>query len=76
MALTNPFTVDGDVEGLIFDDELTLTIPYTIAENGCSGVASGTGVIADGGGSVVGHLDIADECDGPSGATFSLTLGG
>jgi hypothetical protein len=25
MALTNPFTVDGDVEGLLFEDELTLT---------------------------------------------------
>jgi hypothetical protein len=26
MALTNPFTVDGDVEGLLFEDELTLTV--------------------------------------------------
>ena len=74
MALTNPFTVDGDVEGLLFDDELTISIPYTIAENGCNGVTAGTGVVSEGGGSIVGHMDIADECGGPTGATFSLTL--
>lgn len=76
MALTNPFTVDGDVEGLLFEDELTITVPYTIAENGCSGVAAGTGIVTEGGGSVAGHVDIADECGGPTGATFSMTLGG
>jgi len=75
MALTNPFTVDGEVEGLLFEDELTISIPYTIAENGCSGVTAGTGVVSEGGGSIVGHMDIADECGGPTGATFSLTLG-
>lgn len=73
MELRDPATVEGDVEGLIFEDELTITIPYTIIDNGCSGVASGLGVIAEGGDSVTGHVDIADECGGPSGATFTLT---
>ena len=76
MALTSPFTVEGEVDGLLFEDELTISIPYTIAENGCSGVAAGTGIVAEGGGSIDGHMDIADECEGASGATFSLTLRG
>jgi hypothetical protein len=75
MALRSPATVDGSVEGLIIGAELSITVPYAIVENGCGGVASGSGIIAEGGGSVTGDVDINDECQGaPFSATFTLTL--
>lgn len=74
MALRDPVTVDGELEGEIVGAELTLTVPYSIVENGCSGVASGTGVIAEGGGSVSGSVEIEDECAGaPFAAEFTFT---
>lgn len=74
MAIRDPVTIDGDVEGLIMGAELTLTVPYSTVENGCSGVASGGGVVAEGGGSVSGTVEINDECAGaPMGATFTFT---
>ncbi len=74
MALRDPFTIDGDVEGLIEGSLLTMTVPYAIVENGCTGVASGTGEIAEGGGSVTGEVEIMDECEGaPFAADFTLT---
>jgi hypothetical protein len=75
MALNSPATVDGTVEGLIVGAELEISIPYAILENGCGGVAAGSGIIAEGGGSVSGDVDINDECqDAPLSATFTLTL--
>lgn len=75
MAILDPVTIDGDVEGLILGAELTLTVPYSIVENGCSGVASGGGVVSEGGGSVAGTVEINDECAGaPMAATFTFTL--
>jgi hypothetical protein len=74
MALQDPFTVDGDVAGIIEGSLFTMTVPYTIVENGCAGVATGTGEIAEGGGTVSGEIEIADECEGaPMGADFTLT---
>lgn len=75
MALRDPVTVDGELEGLIVGAELTMTVPYSIVENGCSGVASGSGVIVEGGGSVTGSVEIDDECSGaPFSAEFTFTL--
>lgn len=75
MAIRDPVTIDGDLEGLIIGAELTLTVPYSIIENGCSGVASGDGVVAEGGGSVAGTVEINDECAGaPFAADFTFTL--
>lgn len=75
MAIRDPMTIDGDVEGLIVGADMTLTVPYSIVENGCSGVASGGGIVAEGGGSVSGSVDIDDECAGaPFAAEFTLTL--
>jgi hypothetical protein len=74
MALRDPFTVDGDLEGIIEGSLFTMTVPYTIVENGCAGVATGTGEIAEGGGTVTGEVEIADECQGaPMGASFTLS---
>lgn len=73
MTLTDPMTVDGTVEGLVVGSELTVTISYTIPDTGCSGVASGGGTIAEGGGQVVGDVEILDECGGaPLTATFTF----
>lgn len=75
MALDNPFTIEGEVEGLVVGSELTVTVPYMIAETGCAGVAVGGGEITEGGRSVVGSVEIEDECgEGPSTATFTLSL--
>lgn len=74
MALRDPFTVEGDVTGLIQGSLLTMSVPYTILENGCAGVAAGTGEIAEGGGMISGEVEIADECEGaPMGASFTFT---
>lgn len=74
MALTDPLAIDGSAEGLVVGAQLTITVSYTIPENGCSGVASGTGTIADGGGEVVGDVEIDDECgDAPLAAAFTFT---
>ena len=73
LALDNPFTVTGDIEGVIDGSEMSLTMPYAIEETGCTGVASGIAQIAEGGGSLDGMIDIADDCgEAPSTATFSL----
>lgn len=75
MAIRDPVTIDGDLEGLIVGAELTMTVPYSIVENGCSGVASGGGVVSEGGGSVAGTVEIDDECSGaPFSAEFTFTL--
>lgn len=72
MALTDPFTVTGEIEGLVVGSQLTITVPYQIEETGSSGVASGTAEIAEGGASVVGSVDISDDSGGPSAASFTL----
>lgn len=74
MALRDPFTIDGDLEGTIVGAELTISVPYSIVENGCSGVAAGGGTVAEGGGSVTGSVEINDECAGaPFAAEFTFT---
>ncbi len=74
MAINDPVTIDGDLEGLIIGAELTMTVPYSVIENGCSGVASGGGVVAEGGGAVSGTVEINDECgDAPFAADFTFT---
>lgn len=73
MSLSNPVVVNGTVEGLIVGAELSISVPYEIPDNGCTGVASGTAIIEEGGGAVNGSVDIADECGGaPLSAAFTL----
>lgn len=74
MSLTDPMTIGGTAEGLVVGAQLQIAVSYTIPDTGCSGVASGTGTIEEGGGRVAGDVEIEDECgDAPSAATFALT---
>lgn len=74
MNVTSPATITGPVEGMVKGDTLTFESNYEIAENGCSGIVTGTGVIAEGGGSVSGSMDVYDACgDVTLEGSFDLT---
>lgn len=76
LALVDPVALEGTAEGRIVGAQLTLTVSYTIPETGCSGVASGGGTIAEGGGRVAGDVEIDDECGGaPTASSFTFTRG-
>lgn len=80
MALTDPLGVDGTIEGALIPDEdgnytmVDVTVTYTIPDVNCGGVGLGTGAIEEGGGTVVGSMEITDDCQGPISVTFTLTL--
>lgn len=74
MSLVNPAAIDGTVEGLVVGADLSMTVDYIIVDQGCGGVATGGGVIEEGGSGVSGSVEISDECGGgaPLSATFTL----
>lgn len=78
MSLTDPAAIEGTVEGLVVGADLSLSVDYEIVDQGCGGVASGSGVIDEGGGAASGSVEISDACGGgaPTGATFTLTRAG
>ena len=74
MSVTSPVTITGTVNGMISADTLTFESSYEIAENGCTGIVTGVGVIADGGGTVSGSMDVYDACaDQTLQGSFDLT---
>lgn len=74
MNVTSPATITGSVNGTIAADTLTFESAYEIAENGCTGIVTGVGVIAEGGGAVNGSMDVYDECaDQTLEGSFALT---
>lgn len=74
MNVTSPATITGSVEGMISADTLTFESDYEIADNGCSGIVTGVGVVAEGGGSVSGTMDVYDACgDVTLEGSFDLT---
>lgn len=74
MNVTSPATITGTVNGTIAADTLTFESHYEIAENGCSGIVTGVGVIVDGGGAVSGSMDVFDACaDQTLEGSFDLT---
>ena len=72
VTLTDPFTVRGEVEGLVVGSQLSITFPYEIDETGGSGVATGTAEISEGGASIAGSLEIIDDSGGPAAASFTF----
>lgn len=72
--LTGPENVVGDFSGSIAGDTLTFESNYERA-GGCTGVLSGQGIIAEGGGSAAGDAVVDDDCSGDLfDATFTMTL--
>jgi len=63
IELDGPESVTGDLEGTISGDTLTWESHYERA-GGCTGLISGVGIIAEGGGSVSGDAVVADDCLG------------
>ena len=72
-AVTDPGQVVGSVEGTIVADSLDFQIPYEILENGCAGVVTGRGAIAEGGSGLGGAIELEDACDGQMSGTLTLT---
>lgn len=72
MAITSPGEMTSSASGALAADTLRLTIPYQ-APDGCTGTASLTGRIADGGESVTGAMDLQDSCGGPLAGSFTFT---
>ena len=62
MSVSSPVTITGTVNGTISADTLTFESNYEIAENGCTGIVTGVGVVAEGGGAVSGTMDVYDAC--------------
>ncbi len=75
MALFDPAAINGTVQGLVVGAELSVSVDYEIVDQGCGGTATGNAVVAEGGDSASGLVDIADACGGgaPLSATFTLT---
>jgi hypothetical protein len=74
MNLVDPLVIAGPLEGEIVGAQLTLEAHYSIPDTGCSGVASGSGVIEEGGVGVAGTVAIVDECgDAPTAASYTLS---
>lgn len=74
MNVTSPATITGTVNGTIAADTLTFESDYEIAENGCTGIVTGVGVIATGGDAVSGSMDVYDACaDQTLEGSFDLT---
>ncbi|MCL7972123.1 MAG: hypothetical protein M8866_08585 [marine benthic group bacterium] len=63
IQLDGPETVLGDMEGSISGDTLTFASNYERG-GGCTGILSGVGLIAEGGGSVTGDAVVDDDCSG------------
>ena len=63
LQLDGPETVVGDFEGSVSGDTLTFELRYERA-GGCTGLLSGQGVIAEGGGSASGNAVVDDDCTG------------
>ncbi len=73
VELDGPETVVGDMEGTIVADTLSWESHYERA-GGCTGVISGVGLIAEGGGSAIGDAVVDDDCAGDMfDALFSMT---
>lgn len=74
MTISSPMRVEGTVEGLVIGAEVSLSVTFELPDQGCGGVVSGSGVVAEGGGEVTGSfLDVTDDCGGaPSALAFTL----
>lgn len=70
--VTAPVHVDGTVEGAIVADTLDFRMPYAIQENGCVGVVTGRGGVAQGGGAFSGPVALDDSCGGAMSGTISI----
>ena len=70
--VTDPAHVDGTVEGAIVADTLDFRMPYEIQENGCIGVVTGRGDVAQGGGAFSGPVVVDDSCGGAMNGTISI----
>jgi hypothetical protein len=74
LNLVDPMVIAGPLEGEIVGAQLSLEVRYSIPDTGCGGVASGSGVIEEGGVAVAGTVAIVDECgDAPPAASFTLS---
>lgn len=73
MILEEPMGVTGNVEGVLVEDRLELSVAFEIPELVCVGVAAGSGTVAEGGAAVEGEVEITADCEAPGGATFRLT---
>jgi nitrous oxidase accessory protein NosD len=73
LSVTAPATITGTVTGMVVGDTLNFESDYEIAENGCGGSVTGTGLIAEGGDTVSGTMDVYDACaDQTMAASFDL----
>jgi hypothetical protein len=70
--VADPVHVNGTVEGAIVADTLDFRMPYEIQENGCIGVLSGRGGVAQGGGFFGGPVALDDSCGGAMNGTISI----
>lgn len=70
--VTEPAHVAGTVEGAIVADTLDFQMPYEIQENGCVGVVSGRGSVAEGGGAFSAPVVLDDSCGGEMSGTISI----
>jgi hypothetical protein len=70
--VTEPVHVAGTVEGAIVADTLDFRMPYEIQENGCAGVVSGRGGVAEGGGAFSSPVVLDDSCGGEMSGTISI----
>ena len=74
MKLTAPTVVDAALAGTVKGDVWTFEYPYTIPEQGCSGVVKGTGKVAADRSTVKGDVTIGGGCvEAPLTATFTFT---
>ncbi|MFQ5680344.1 MAG: hypothetical protein ACE5HP_12905 [Gemmatimonadota bacterium] len=70
--ITEPTGVTGTIAGTLTADQLALEMDFEIPDIGCSGSASGTLTVAEGGDSAEGEVEIQADCDSPGRATFRL----
>lgn len=73
VELSGPENVEGDFNGSIAGDTLTFESNY-LRGGGCTGLLSGQGSIAEGGGAIEGTAVVDDDCSGDLfDATFVMT---
>ena len=74
MKLVSPTVVDASLAGTVKGDMWTFEYPYTIPEQGCTGVVKGTGTVAADRSSVKGNVTIGGACtQEPLTASFTFT---
>lgn len=72
MSVTDPFSIEGDVTGMIIGAEASLDMTYEITDQGCGGSFSGSAVIDAGGNGAAGSMEVTE--DGCGGGPTAITM--